>query len=229
MVTLRACRCHNGGIGDGGAVVAADSAREAGGNTDELERVSGLEHAEHDGDKDAEGTPAGSRCEGDKASRDEDNCGKKSGEGACVLHNAVYEVIASEETCGILKRVSEGEDEDRGNHCVEALRQSLHGVLEAHMTAGDHIDDDKHQRDETAPRQTNGGVGVAECSYEVHIVFGVCGEEAADVHKSEYGNYYQNDYGNDDIEDGSAVVDGLVDLVGADLTALAVLRLDLEL
>ena len=162
VVTLRTCRCHNRGIGDGGAVVAADSTRETCGDTDELEGIAGLEYAEDDGNKDSEGTPAGSGCERNKASNEENDSGKESGEGAGICHNALYELVASEKACGILKRVSEGKNEDRGNHCVEALGKSLHGVLEAHMTAGDHVNDDQHQGDKSAPRKTNCRVGVTE-------------------------------------------------------------------
>ena len=229
MVTLRACRCHNCGVGNGGAVVAADSAREAGGDTDELKGIARLEHAEDDGNKDSEGTPAGSGRKGDKASNEEDNCGEESGERASVCHNALYELVASEKACGVLKCVSKGKNENRGNHCVEALRQSLHGVLKAHMTASDHINDDQHQGDKTAPRETDSGVGVTECADEIHIVFALSVEEAADVHKSQYGDHDKEDNGDKNIKDACALVDVLVNLVGSHLAKLTVLSLDLKL
>ena len=56
VVTLRTRRGHDGGVGNGRAVVAAYSARETGGDTDDLQ-LAVREDGQNDRNEDTEGAP----------------------------------------------------------------------------------------------------------------------------------------------------------------------------
>ena len=73
VVALSAGRGHDGGVGDGGAVVAAHSARHAGGDADDAQGIVQGEDVLHDGDQDAEGAPAGAGRKGNKNCNAEDD------------------------------------------------------------------------------------------------------------------------------------------------------------
>ena len=57
VVGLRAGRCHDGRVGDGGAVVAADCARAAGGYADDEQSAVAGENGGDDGNEYAERAP----------------------------------------------------------------------------------------------------------------------------------------------------------------------------
>ena len=65
--------------------------------------------------------------------------------------------------CG-LEGDSERENDDGGDHRLEALGNAAHGRTEADDAAGDKVDDREHQRDETAPGESDKGVRIAECA-----------------------------------------------------------------
>ena len=61
VVALGARRGHDGGVGDGRAVVAGHRAGHAGGDGNDHDLIVqiALESVDHNGDQDAEGTPGG--------------------------------------------------------------------------------------------------------------------------------------------------------------------------
>ena len=61
------------------------------------------------------------------------------------------------------------------------------------------------------------------------MIFALSVEEAADVHKSQYGDHDKEDNGDKNIKDACALVDVLVNLSSSHLSKLAVLSLDLKL
>ena len=73
VVAVCAGRGHDGRVGDGGAVVAADSAGQACGDADHQQRIADLEDGQNNGDQDAEGAPACAGRESEQAGNDEDD------------------------------------------------------------------------------------------------------------------------------------------------------------
>ena len=97
-----------------------------------------------------------------------------------------------------IQRDGEGQDQDGGDHGVEALGDAGHGVLEGDDPAGHQIDDGEEQSDDAAPGQTHEGVGIAEGADEVSGAVGAApgihAEEAAHVDHAggAHGDQHQN-------------------------------------
>ena len=71
VIALRAGACHNGRIGDGRAMVAADRAGHARAHADYAKRVGEREYREGDRDQYAEGAPACAGREREAAGNEE--------------------------------------------------------------------------------------------------------------------------------------------------------------
>ena len=173
VVALRAGRGHNSRIGDRGAVVAADGACHAGGHGDDHQLiVSRLEAGDDDRDQDTEGTPAGSGREGQAYSDQEDDEGQKACEaGRLVLDDVSDEFFGAEAVCHGLERPCEGQDQDGGNHLLEALGNASHDGVEVEGLANHVKAHGQDQGTEGAEHQTHGSVGVGKrfnkaCSFE---------------------------------------------------------------
>ena len=205
VVALRTRGGHDGGIGDRGAVVAADSARETSGDTDDLQ-LAAREDRQNDRDQDTEGTPGGTGRESEQARYQEDDGGQEVLQRSRrAVHQISDKVLCAHQGGHVLQRGSEGEDEDRGNHREEALRNLLHRLFEGNDTAEHQINDGKYQRDRARPRQTDGCVGVAERVDKAHAI-----EDAAVIDQREDGYADKDQYGQDEVDDLAIGVDALV-------------------
>ena len=84
VVAVSAGGGHDGRVGNGGAVVAADGAGHAGRNGDNGDvSVGAAENAEHDGNENTEGTPGGAGGKGKADGNKEDYCGEHHAKSAC--------------------------------------------------------------------------------------------------------------------------------------------------
>lgn len=77
VIAVRARARHNGSIGDGGAMVSAYSAREAGGDADNIKLGCGREERGYYRNKNSEGSPGGAGGEGEQTGNNENNRGKE--------------------------------------------------------------------------------------------------------------------------------------------------------
>ena len=98
MVALCAGACHDGSVGNGRAVVAADRTRHAGrnGNNHQL-RIGVGKNRDHNGNQYAESAPRGSGGKCQKTSHKENDCGKKDHQAFRALRNgSCYEFGGSQ-------------------------------------------------------------------------------------------------------------------------------------
>ena len=122
VVALGARGGHDGGVGDGGAVVAADRARHAGGDADDGHGVVHGEDVLHDGNQDAEGAPGGAGGEGQQAADGEHDQRQDHLEAAGGGPDEVPdEELRAQGVRHVLQAPGEGEDHDGGDHGLEAL------------------------------------------------------------------------------------------------------------
>ena len=204
MFTLSACGGHDGGIGDGGAVVSADCAGQAGGHADYSQFAAGGEYIQYDGNQDAEGAPGGAGGECNEAGYDEDDGGQEIVQSFCAGQSALYKTLGVQHAGHGLKAGSHGEYEDCGHHCDEALRDALHGFLEADKPAAYHVHDGNKKCCQAAQRQAYGGIGIAECGNKVVIAI-ACGiVESAYIDKCKYGEHDKHDYGQYQVHNAAA-------------------------
>ena len=79
-------RSHDGGIGNGGAVVAHNAAGAGRRQTDGAQHrlLIVVEHLDHDGGHDADGAPGGTGGEANEAGHDEDDGGQE----LCLLYTS---------------------------------------------------------------------------------------------------------------------------------------------
>ena len=74
MLTLSPGRRHDGGVGDGRAVISADGSCHTGGDRDDHKlRIAAFKHGHHDGDQDSKGSPGGAGGKGQETSHHEDD------------------------------------------------------------------------------------------------------------------------------------------------------------
>ncbi len=204
VFALSACGGHDGGIGNGGAVVTAYGAGEAGGHADDGQLAACGEYIKHDGDEDAEGTPGGAGGECDEACYNEDDCGQEVVQGACVCQCCLDEGIGTQQTGDVLETGSHGQNEYGGHHCEEALGDALHCVGELDEPAADHVDDGDDECCQTAHGQTDGRIGIGKGVYEAVVSCGGGIIEAAYVDEGEYGEHDEGQNGNDQIQYAAA-------------------------
>ena len=190
---------HDGGVGDGGAVVAADRTGETGGNAHDLQVGSRVEDRKHDGDEDAEGAPARAGGEGQQAGDHEDDSGQQHEETfGRLLHQTLHIIGGAEETRHALEGDGEGEDQNGGDHGVEALGHAAHSALEGDDTARAEVDDGQDQRDQRTPGQTHKGIGITEgCDEVARVGLGI--PEAADIDEADDAEDDEQEDGNEHI------------------------------
>lgn len=105
-----------------------------------------------------------------------------------MIHYAFNEYVRTKVYCHVLESACHCENGDRGNHCLEALGNTFHSVLEGDNTAADEVNDSDNESDDTAERKTYCCVCVTECVNKACTV-----EESANIDKSENGNDDEND------------------------------------
>ena len=221
VVALRACGGHDGGIGNGGAVVTANSTCETCGHTDDEELAAFGEDGNDDRNENTEGTPRSTGRECKEASNDEDDRGEEVCETfGSAAHEIVNVVLRTEQRGDVLERGSEGKNEDCGNHCAEACGKSGKALLNGKSTADRKVCNGDHECDQTAHRKTNGCVGICECGDEISAV-----KNTADVNEGKNGANDECDDGEDQVKNDTLGV-GLVSrgngfaFNGVDLTGL---------
>ena len=138
MMTLRACRGEDGGVGDGRGVVAADCTREDGGDGNDEDVRRGLsEDSDRDRDQNAERPPARAGCKG-KTCRDEEEEGREEHDNTRICRDdgadeaAEVEVLLAADAG---ERPCETEDEDGGRHRLESPAEAVAEDVEGDDTA----------------------------------------------------------------------------------------------
>ena len=133
--TLGAGRRLDRGIRTRGAVVAANRTGHAGGDGDDHQlMVNTLEAGNHDGDQDTESTPGCTGRECQETADQEYECGQEA-------HDSIVAGNIGDEACNIILRAErighglqgpcKGQDQDRGDHALEAFGKGVHTFLES--------------------------------------------------------------------------------------------------
>ena len=180
MVALTTGGSHDGGVGNGGAVVTADSAGQAGTDGDHQHLrhgsltgsvVDGGINLDHDGDEDTEGAPGSTGSEGQTHTDQEDDSGQEVSQTAGGLTDKLSHKYGSAQFAGDAGQgPCEGQDQDRGNHSLEAVSQGIGEFLKGDDLAGQVQYDGEGQCQEGAQNQTHGSIGVAESFDEVDAI-----------------------------------------------------------
>ena len=210
VVALRARGGHDGGVGDGGAVVAAHRPRHAGGDADDGHGIAHVEHVLDDGDQDAEGAPGGAGGKGQQAAHREHDDGQQHLDAGGGADKVPDEVLRAQGVGHALQAPGEGEDQDGGHHGLEALGDTAHDVPEGHGPAGQVVEDGEHQPEGGAKHQAHGGVGVGEGHDEVVVALIPRQEEIARVDHADNAGRHQHRDGQHQIQHGALA---LIDLV----------------
>ena len=223
VVAVCTGRGHDGRVGDGGAVVAADSAGKACGDTDHKQVGSVSKDGQHDGDQDAEGAPAGAGGES-QTDRDEEDDRREHGEQAVsrALNETRDVYVSTEETGHVLEGERECEDEQCGDHCDKTLGDAGGSVLESDDAAQEQVHKGDDQRNDAAPGKANRGVGIGKGINEACAV-----PEAADIHHADDAEYYKYDDRNEHIPNAGVL--NVVFFIVADGAKLALKCLHLGL
>ena len=205
MVALGPRGGHDGGVRDGGAVVAADGAGHAGGDADDGQGVVHGEHVLHDGDEDAEGAPAGAGGEGQQAADDKDDDGQEHLQVLGAAYKVTDKVLGAQGVGHALQSPGESEDEDGGHHGLEALRDAAHHLLEAQGAAGKVVHQGEQKTEGGAQHQAHGGVGVGEGVHKAGA-----GEEVAGVDHAHHAAEDQHHDGQHQVDDLALVLHDLL-------------------
>ena len=154
-------------------MVTADGTCHACGHGDDHQLiVSSLEAGNDDRDQDTEGSPAGTGRKGE-ANRDQENDERQKSckTGSLVLDDVSDEFFCAQAVCHGLQGPCESQDQDRGNHLLEAFGDALHDGSEIQRPA-EHVEEHgEDHRTEGAEHQTYGCIRVREgldkaCSLE---------------------------------------------------------------
>ena len=188
-------------------MVAEHGAGQARGHADDEQLTRRVEHIGDDRQQDAERAPARAGGEAQHTGDDEDDrrqeAEQRPGRG---VHDGSDEVLAAEQAGHVLERGGEGQDRDGGDHVDEALRQAVHGSLEADEAAAQEVDDREHERDQRAPGQRGEGVGVAEGADKVVVVVTGSVPETADVDEAGKAGHDQHGDRQDQVDDAAVLV-----------------------
>ena len=202
-------------------MVAADRARQTGRDADDDHRrdragfrhIDQLiaEHAGHDRDEDAECAPGGSgrECQCDR--NDKQDHRQQDLERLCALHNAGDKFTGREQIRHGFQRPRKGQDQDRRDHLLKALRDGIHALRKGQDAAAEEIDDDEQQCPERADRQTERCIAVRKGFDKARPA-----EEAARIDHAGDAERDQHDDRQDQVDDFSAV-----------MLRLCILRIDL--
>ena len=168
---------HNGGVGNGGAVIAADGTGHAGGHTDDAHGRGQIEDIQGNGNQNAESAPAGAGGKGQKCADDENNGGEQRLEsGGGALDGGGNEDTSAQGIGHGFQRPSKGQNQNSRDHGLEAFGNAVHHVTEGHGTTAQVEDESQHHGKGGAQHQTHRGVGTGKGVHEV-----LTGEEAAGV------------------------------------------------
>ena len=214
VVAVGTGRSHDGGIRDGGAVVAHNAAGAGRRQTDGAQHrlLIVVEYLDHDGGHDADGAPGGTGGEADGRADDEDHGGQELSQAAGAGHGADDEVGGVHAVAGqAAQRPGEGQDQDGGDHLDEALRHGLEGLLKANGAPQPVVHIGEHQSQHGTDSQARAGGGVRESGSERMVVAALGIEVAAGVDQADDAGGDQNHHGQDQVDNGGlALGAGLV-------------------
>ena len=205
VVALATGRSHDGGIGDGGAVVAADGTGHTSGNQDGTDGlIAGLEantdfgeSSNDDGDQDTESTPGSTGSEGHDTGDDEDDGGQHGHHTTGEAFNQSSDVFLQTQGVGHrLQGPGEGQDQDGGDHGLEAFGNQIHHLTEGQDLTNHVPNNGDDHAEEGTISQTQRGVGVGEGFGEGNITR----EETAGVDQTDDTHNNQNNNGEDQVD-----------------------------
>ena len=156
MAAVGTRRGHDGGVGDGGAVIAADSAGQAGRDGDD-QHFAFRECVAHDGDQNGEGSPARAGGKGQEHRHQEDDhrqqiLQRRSGAAQQVGHI----ILGTQQAGHAGQGPGQREDEHGADHGLEALRDAGRKVLEGHDAAHPVEHEGEQQRNAAAHHKAGG-------------------------------------------------------------------------
>ena len=200
--------CHDGGVRDGGAVVAADGTGQACRNGDD-QHLALREGMAHDGDEDGEGAPARAGGKGKEHCHKEDDdrqhvlqrCSRATQQVGNVIFCAQQAGHAGQGPC-------EGEDQHGADHGLEALGNAGGKVLKGHHIAHAVEHKGEQQGNAAAQHQTCRSVAVRKGGNEVHAL-----KEAAGVDHAEDAGHDQHQHRGDQVRHMAADVGAIVHIV----------------
>ena len=221
MVQVEAVRAgggHDGGVGDGGAVVAHYAAGAGRGQTDGAENRLDVivEDGDDDGSHDADGAPRGAGGEANGRADQEDHGREEQLQAPCACHGLADEDGGVHREAGKrAERPRKGQNQDRGDHLDEALRHALEGFLERDGTAAPEVDKREDAANHTAEGQRRAGGSVRERLDEVVVVLALCVIVAAGGDEGDNAHRNQHDHGQKQVEHGAFAGGGLFVVVCA--------------
>ena len=186
-------------------MVAADGAGHTGGDADDGHGVVHLKHALNNWDQDAEGAPAGAGGEGQEAPHHKHDHRQEHLQAGGGAHKVPDKEFRAQGVSHALEGPGEGEDQDGGDHGLEALGNTAHHLLEGHGLADKIVDKGEEQAEGGAQHQAHRGVGVGEGGDKVGA-----GEEIAGVDHANDAGHNQHQNGQYQVQHGAL---GLVHLV----------------
>ena len=196
MAAMGTRRGHDGGVGDGGAVVAAHGAGQAGRDGDD-QHFAFRECVAHDGDQNGEGSPARAGGKGQEHRHQEDDHRQQVLQGGSGAAQQVGNVIFCTQQVGHAgKRPGQGQDQHGADHGLEAFGDAGGKILERHHAADTVEHKGEHQGNAAAQHQTGGGVAVGEGGDEVHAL-----KEAAGVDQAKDAGRDQHQHRGHQIND----------------------------
>ena len=203
VVTLRTCGSHDGRVGNGGAVVAANGTCHTSGNRNDGDRFACRENAENYRNENTECTPRCAGREGESDCDSEDYSGKEVFKCACrFLDKLRNEYLCAEGVRHSFKCPCAGKNHYSRNHGFEALWKSVHYVGEGHCASNKEVNDRYYKRNECTERKTYGSVGVREC-----VDKALAGEESAGIYHSDNAADYENNNGQNKVDNLTLGVD----------------------
>ena len=167
VITLTACGRHNRCIGNRRAMVTANRTCKTSRHCDNLHWVARFKNCNNDRNKNTEGTPACACCKRNTARNEEYNCRQEALK-LCgnAAHSLCNKRLCTENTCHILQRGCKRKNKYCRNHCIEALWNTLHSLLEGNNPSCAKPENRKYKRNQAAPRKTDSSVGIRKCLNE---------------------------------------------------------------
>ena len=199
---------HDGGVRDGGAVVAAHCAGQAGRNGDD-QHLPLRERMADDGDEDGEGAPGRAGGKGQEHRHQKDDGRQQILQRSRRAVEQVGHVILGTQQVGHAgKGPRQRQDEHGADHGLEALRDAGREVLKGHHAAHPVEHEGEQQRDAAAQHQARRGVAVGEGGDEVHAF-----KEAAGVDEAEDAGRNEHQHRQNQVDDMAAGYGAVVHIV----------------
>ena len=208
VLDLRAGRCHDGGVGNRRAVVAADSTCEARGNADDEKFAVSREDGRDDRNQDPESAPGGAGCKGKDDRNHKDNGREQAVEpGRGADHQIMHKLRSAKRGRHGFKRGRQHQDENGRHHRHKALRDAVRHLLEGDGTADEEVDKREDKRNHAAPGKRDERIRIAEGGDQVACILrpdpGCFTVEAAGIQHGKEDGYDQHHNGKNKIDDFS--------------------------